>query len=100
MATEKQYLNGVWIRSHRFPDGNEILNLSISRDKVDEICAELKRHGAATGWARLCIAQRRNPDQKSTHSIFFDSYTPKPATRTAPTSAQTQAQNRFDDVPF
>jgi len=100
MATEKQYLNGVWIRSHRFADGNEILNISISRDKVDEICAELKKHGAATGWARLCIAQRKTPDKKSTHSIFFDSYTPKPATRTAPTSAQAQAQKRFDDVPF
>lgn len=77
MATEKQYLNGVWIRSHRFPDGNEILNLSISRDKIDEICAQLKQHGAATGWARLCIAQRKTPDNKSTHSIFFDSYQPK-----------------------
>jgi hypothetical protein len=104
MAEPKQYINGIWIRSHRFEDGNEILNLSVSGRAIDGLCQTLKGLAAESGWARLVISPRKNPDEKSTHSIFVDTYKPKSkavaqATQ-PPAEAQTAPTGNDDDVPF
>lgn len=74
---KKQYINGIWIRSHKFQDGNEVLNISVSGNSIDELSATLKGLAKETGWARLVISPRKTPDEKSTHSIFVDTFKPK-----------------------
>jgi len=73
----RQYINGIWIRSHRFADGGEILKLSIPADKIDAVAAQLKG-AVVNGWARACSSAKRTPDEKSSHSIYVDTYQPKP----------------------
>ena len=72
----KQYLPGVWIREKQFSNGGSVLNVSVKRESIPELVKLLNAAAAETGWARLVIASRKNPDEKSTHSIFVDTWKP------------------------
>lgn len=84
---EKQYINGILTNSHRFGDGSEIIKLGIpirsKKDGVefDNIAALEKqlRAAAKNGWVNLVISPRMKPEKNKTHSIYVDTYEPKPS---------------------
>lgn len=77
MAEQKTYINGIWIREKQFANGGSILSVSVKGDAIDAICKQLKDLAKETGWARLTIGSLKNPTDKSTHSIFVDTWKPR-----------------------
>ena len=77
MAENKQFINGIWIREKKFDNGGSILSVSVKGEAIDDICRQLKQLAAESGWARLTIGGLRNPTEKSTHSIYVDTWKPK-----------------------
>lgn len=64
MSEQKQYLSGVWIREKKFANGGSVLNVSVKREAIATIAAQLEAMAKESGWARLVIASRKNPDEK------------------------------------
>lgn len=85
MAEKKNYLNGIFIQTHKFTNGGEILKCGV---KVDDFCKALQECAKENGWANIIIAQRREPSEKGhTHYVYEDTY-----------QAQVQDNIRVDDV--
>ena len=76
MSEQKQYLPGVWIREKQFANGGSVLNVSVKREAIAELAKLLNEVAAESGWARLVISGRKTPDEKSTHSIYVDTWKP------------------------
>jgi len=108
---DKQFINGVFIKEHKFPDGGRVLNVRIPVDKVDAICAQLKSV-ADDGWVKLVIGANRQPTISktsgkviSTHSMSVDEWKPgnQPQASASPPQRQQpepEPERNSDDVPF
>lgn len=106
----KQYINGIFIREHKFDGGGTILKLSIPADKIDMLASQLKA-AASDGWTKLVVTRRREPSVNAasgkvvaTHNIAVDDWKPSgggqpaPAPKPKPAGIAQTAQD--DDVPF
>lgn len=93
------FVDGLIIRSHQFANGGTNLNVSV---KVDEMIAWLNKHRRESGWCKLVIAERRNPDERSTHYAYLDTWEPKPKTQadTPATASANPPPENPDNLPF
>lgn len=96
----KTYAPGLFIRSHVFRDGGEILKLSIG---VDQFAEFLRAQRGDDGYARLVISRRREVGKNGlTHTCYVDTYKPKPRDDGRPAEPMNPpAEPASDDVlPF
>ena len=77
MAENKTYINGIWISEKKFDNGGSILSVRVKGEAIDDISRQLKQLASESGWARLTIGGLKNPTEKSTHSIYVDTWKPK-----------------------
>lgn len=110
----KNYINGPLIREKIFDDGGQVLNCSISGDKIDEFADKLKSIVGADGWARFTIAKSREPKMSkndpskvvSTHYIYEDERKQSQPLQATPQAAKQGfeqaklAAQQQDDIPF
>ncbi len=68
------YANGTWVRSHQFPDGGELLKVSVLVDKFVEF---LQANKKSDGFVNLTIQKKKTPDEKSSHSVKLDTWVKK-----------------------
>ena len=65
MAQDKTFINGIFVKEHKFNNGGSILKVSILADKLIE---ELNKYKNAAGYVNIDICQKREPDAKgNTH---------------------------------
>lgn len=92
---ERIFVDGLIIRAHQFANGGQNLNVAAN---VDRLIAWLNQHRRQSGWCKIVIAERRNPDEKSTHYAYLDTWEPKPKTQAdAPPAAPPENP---DNLPF
>lgn len=103
--SDKIYVKGVWAKSRQTSFG-EVISLNC---KAAELVAFIQANTDAGGWIKFDISPKRQPDEKTTHSVSLNTwkpgerkeqrgYAPKPA---APKLNDTPPQDDPDSqVPF
>lgn len=71
---QKTYVDGLWIREKKFDDGSSILKVSVLVDKFSEF---VNKHKKTDGFVNVVISAKRNPDEKSSHYAYLDTFVPK-----------------------
>ncbi len=72
--TEKTLVDGLWIKSHKFADGSEILKVSVLASKFGDF---VKKHVKEDGFINIVITPKREPNEKQTHYSYLDTWRPK-----------------------
>ena len=76
---DKNYINGIVLKEHKFADGGSLLKVSI---KVDEFVQNLKscdNDRDFPEWVNTIIARRKTPSDKGiTHYMYEDEFKPDP----------------------
>lgn len=100
--TTPVYAAGTWVRSHQFADGGEILKLSVLVDKFTEFLQANKKDD---GFVNLVIQKKREPDDKSSHSVKLDNWVPKtqsgqvaPKVQSEPAVKKTASESDDDNM--
>lgn len=57
---DKTYINGLFIKTHTFNDGGEIIKLAV---KVEALVAELNQY-QQDGWVNIDLCRRKEPSDK------------------------------------
>lgn len=93
--SEKQYVNGIFIKEKTFSDGGSLINVSISKAALKEFAENLDEKG----YAKITIAKRKEADKYgNTHYSYYNSYEPR--TGTTQPDVTPDSDNNDDDLPF
>ncbi len=69
----KNYVNGMWVKERKFDDGGSIIKLDCVADKLIEW---LKANKNERGYVNIVLSAKREPDEKSTHTAYLDTWKP------------------------
>ena len=88
MPNEKNYINGIIIKEHKFDNGGKILKIGIKVKEFTENLKSCEKDKDFTEWVNVIIARRKTPSDKGmTHYMFEDEWKPEP-------------RNEDEDLPF
>lgn len=91
---EKQYVGKSKV--HTFPDGNHITKIWITPDGLET----LNRNADEKGNVNLILAEMRAPDRVgNTHTIYVDTFKPKPQGGNAGQQYQEQQPRQYQTQP-
>jgi len=75
MATEKTYINGIFLKRKEFQNGGDLINVSI---KIDDFIAELQKHRNEKGYCNVVIQNRKEADKNGNNMyVILDTFVPK-----------------------
>ena len=98
---QKTYINGNWICEKQFANGGNILTLSILPDRFIESLKAVKPN--EDGFVRLVISKRLNPDEKSSHTMYVDTFVPNrqsaPETTSSPKVVKKTSTKKSEPAP-
>lgn len=103
MSNQKTYVPGVWAKERTSPFTVLTLNC-----KADELIKFIQAN-ADNGWIRFGVTAKKNPDDKSTHSVYLDTWKPggsrplegaRQAVRNAPPASRHVPDTSGEEPPF
>lgn len=96
--SDKIYVPGVFAK---VADKKRWWELTINC-KADELISFIEKHRDERGWIKFGITEKREPNEKSSHSVWLDQWRPD-ATRQFNNARsavdRTPAQSQFHDAP-
>ena len=92
----KNYVNGMWVKERKFDDGGSIIKLDCVADKLIEW---LKANKNERGYVNIVLSAKREPDEKSTHTAYLDTWVPKTQTGQAAPKPQLKAAAQKNTAP-
>lgn len=96
----KKYVPKSNAKKVQFAAGGSIIKCSFDAKELAEF---VRQNQNSNGWITLVIAERREPTEKATHSIYLDTWQPnqngaRPAQTSRPATPPPEASD--DTVPF
>lgn len=78
---DRIFVDGLWASEKKFDNGGSILKVSLL---VEKFAPFVKKHKNKSGYINIIIAPKKNPDDKSTHFSYLDTWEPNKNKTTTP----------------